>query len=266
MSMISKYLSFNRATFSSNGMKAGIKNNPGNKELKALQLMGQHIYDPVCEHFGIVFASSVYRNPAVNKLAGGSDTSGHVKGECIDLDGDAPSTSFVKVDNNTLFKWIKDNLKYDQLIAEYELDGSPKWVHVGFRAVGNRQQTLIATKNSSGKTVYMLYSDKLYQKVYRNSRDIDFAKISEEFIMPTTDFQTVIDELVTDSFLEEEFLGNRTVDMEEPLSGEGSVVTAEGPGIVAPEYNQTVHTVKVGNVVITISVSTDSIVDSVKIE
>lgn len=198
---LSKYLTYERAVYSGNAVAHGIPNTPDNTDLKNLILWGEKIYDPVCEKFGNVFLSSVFRDSrmrrdkwgkyvSVNGLAGGSPTSGHARGQCGDIDGDAPSASFVKVDNSDIFHWIRTNLEFDQLIAEYEADGSPKWVHVGYRASGNRRQVLIATKNQEGDTVYMAYSDVLYKKIYgKGTRDI-----SDKFFMPAIDAVTAIDE------------------------------------------------------------------------
>jgi hypothetical protein len=58
-----------------------------------------------------------------------------------------------KVSNAQIFHWIKDNLKYDQLIAEFPKNGNPDWVHVSY-SDKNRQQTLVA-KKINGKTVYI---------------------------------------------------------------------------------------------------------------
>ena len=244
MEMISKHLSFDRATYSYNAVTRGVRNIPGEREVAALTIMGHEVYDKVVEKFGRVFPSSVYRNTRVNQLAGGSSTSGHVKGECIDLDGDAPSGYWASVDNNILFNWIRQNLKYDQLIAEYEVNGRPKWVHVGFRAVGNRQQTLIATKNSAGKTVYMWYSDSLYKKIYRNSRDIGFV-VEDVFEMPATDWQTQQDEETGEEDFGYEVLGNRDynpeplMELEEPITTvaplQGDVLVADGNPLTVGE-------------------------------
>ncbi len=249
---ISKYLSYYRATYSDAANKAGVKNIPGEADLKALKLLGENIYDKVCTQFGIVFASSVFRNKKVNSLVGGSETSGHVKGECIDLDGDAPSETFTKVDNNSLFKWIKNNLVYDQLIAEFEQNGSPKWIHVGYRAVGNRQQTLIATKNSAGRTVYMIYTDKLYKKIYKNARDVGFIDLGV-FEMPETDHLTYLNESTDDNLLVEEFCGNRGA-----FTDEVNVVSQDEDNIkveLCPETEPGTHTIKIGDVVITINIA-----------
>jgi hypothetical protein len=44
-----------------------------------------------------------------------------------------------KAENKKIFDWCKANLKYDQLINEYDYS----WVHISFRKGNNRNQTLV---------------------------------------------------------------------------------------------------------------------------
>jgi NADH dehydrogenase FAD-containing subunit len=83
----------------------------------------------------------------LNQALKGSITSQHCSGQAIDIDmkGD-------KVSNAQIFHWIKDNLKYDQLIWEFGDKKNPNWVHVSY-CDKNRQQTLRAVK-VNGKTQY----------------------------------------------------------------------------------------------------------------
>lgn len=199
MSMLSKFLSYDAATRSATATAYRISNVPDQTQICNLRGFGTNIYDPVCDRFGVVYTSSVFRCPALNVKVGGSRTSGHVKGECGDLDGDAPNDRYAKVDNVELFNWIRTNLQFDQLIAEFELNGSPKWCHVGYREGANRGQVLIATKNSSGRTVYLAYTESLFNKIYRKSRNKSFV-MPDTFEMPEIDFQTGEDEEVTGNF------------------------------------------------------------------
>ena len=77
--------------------------------------------------------NSFYRSLALNKAAGGSATSQHVKGEAIDLTGGS------KEENKKIFEWIKNNLVFDQLINEYDFT----WVHVSYSETKNRNQILV---------------------------------------------------------------------------------------------------------------------------
>lgn len=51
------------------------------------------------------------------------------------------------VTNDELFRYIRDNLEYDQLIREYPVVGDPRsgWVHVSFAEGANRNQDFALT-------------------------------------------------------------------------------------------------------------------------
>ena len=97
-----------------------------------------------------IAVTSFYRNKKVNKVIGGAKNSQHTTGEAMDIDADV----FGKVTNKEVFFYIKDNLEFDQLIAEFiNEDGVDGWVHVSYSKVKNRKQVLVA-KKVNGKTVY----------------------------------------------------------------------------------------------------------------
>jgi zinc D-Ala-D-Ala carboxypeptidase len=130
-------------------------NNSAPPEVKAaLALVGKKIYDPICSNFGKVIVTSAYRSPQLNTAIGGAKMSGHIKGEALDLDAQG-----IGLSNIDLFNYIFNNLEYDQLIAEFEQHGEPEWVHVSFKASGNRKQALIAVRK--GKHVeYHTFTEK----------------------------------------------------------------------------------------------------------
>ncbi len=83
---------------------------------------------PVHRQFGPnIRIHSGYRSAAVNKLVGGSATSQHSKGEAVDF-------SVRGMTNYDLACWLRDNLRYDQLILEHFLPSVPGsgWVHCSF--------------------------------------------------------------------------------------------------------------------------------------
>jgi hypothetical protein len=59
------------------------------------------------------------------------------------------------VPNYELAKWVKDNLKYKQLILEFYTPGVPDsgWVHVSYDPNNLRKQDLTATRKN-GKVLY----------------------------------------------------------------------------------------------------------------
>ena len=148
MTQISKHLTLEELCYSESAIKLGIVNIPTPAQTDNLKVLAQKVFEPVREHFGVpIHISSGYRIINLNQAIKGSITSQHCRGEAIDIDmqGD-------KVTNAQIFHWIKDNLKYDQLIWEFGDKKNPDWVHVSY-CKANRQQTLRAIK-LNGKTHY----------------------------------------------------------------------------------------------------------------
>ena len=148
MTQISKHLTLEELTYSATAIKLGIVNNPTPIQIENLKTLALKVFEPTREHFGVpIHISSGYRIMNLNQALNGSITSQHCRGEAIDIDmkGD-------KVTNAQIFHWIKDNLKYDQLIWEFGDKKNPDWVHVSYCSE-NRKQTLRAVK-VNGKTHY----------------------------------------------------------------------------------------------------------------
>jgi len=148
MTQISKHLTLEELTYSETAIKLGIVNVPNQLQTENLKTLALKVFEPVREHFAVpIHISSGYRIMNLNQALKGSITSQHCRGEAIDIDmkGD-------KVTNAQIFHWIKDNLKYDQLIWEFGDNKNPNWVHVSYTKE-NRQQTLRAVK-LNGRTQY----------------------------------------------------------------------------------------------------------------
>lgn len=151
MTQISKHLTLEELTYSQTAIKLGIVNVPNQAQLENLKVLAEKVFEPTREHFNVpIHISSGYRIMNLNQAIRGSITSQHCRGEAIDID---MQTS--KVSNAIIFHWIKDNLKYDQLIWEYGDKKNPDWVHVSY-CKENRQQTLRAVK-MNGKIRYENY-------------------------------------------------------------------------------------------------------------
>jgi hypothetical protein len=151
MTQISKHLTLEELCHSETAKKLGIVNVPTPAQTENLKILALKVFEPVREHFGVpIHISSGYRIMNLNQALNGSITSQHCRGEAIDIDmkGD-------KVTNAQIFHWIKDNLKYDQLIWEFGDNKNPDWVHVSYTKE-NRKQTLRAVK-VNGKTQYQKF-------------------------------------------------------------------------------------------------------------
>jgi hypothetical protein len=112
-------------------------------------ILANKVFQPIRDHFNVpIYISSGYRSAALNKAIGGAASSQHCTGEAIDIDMDGHSS---KITNVEIFKYIRDNLFFDQLIWEYGNTTAPDWVHVSYRTTGtNRRQVLKAVKGTFG--------------------------------------------------------------------------------------------------------------------
>jgi len=106
------------------------------------------ILQPLRAITGRIDVSSGYRPDKLNTAIRGSKDSGHILGECADIN--SPN-----IPAKELFKRIYDNLPvYHQLILEFD-----SWVHVSHKKDGeNRREALIATRDKRGRVTYTPYN------------------------------------------------------------------------------------------------------------
>ena len=150
---LSENLDLSEVIRSESAKRSGIDNMPTEKHLESLKLLATNIFQPIREHFGTpIHISSGYRSEKLNRLVPGTSlTSDHCFGRAIDIDMDG-----TKISNNDVFHYIKNNLKFKQLIAEFPINGNLSWVHVSYDENNLKNQILIATKKN-GETVYLPY-------------------------------------------------------------------------------------------------------------
>lgn len=149
--MLSKYLSYQQAIKSDTAKKHKLDNSPNAAEIENLKHLGKNIYDKIYEKFnGNVKLTSVFRNGPVNKKVGGSSTSQHRFGQALDIQGTNGVT------NKQIFKYVKENLDYHQIIWEFGSTTEPNWVHVGYKPSGNRK-TNTRAKKVNGSTKYVTF-------------------------------------------------------------------------------------------------------------
>ena len=85
-----------------------------------------------------IIINSGYRSPAVNKLAGGSNTSNHLTGCAVDIRtyGMEQAMRYAVI----LMDYADDsNLDYDEILIEKNSKGSI-WLHFAVRPHGNRRK------------------------------------------------------------------------------------------------------------------------------
>lgn len=159
---LSYNLKLSEVTKSQTAIRRGILNVPSPDHLNNLEQIALNIFQPIRDHFGTpIGISSGYRSGKLNRAIGGSARSQHSKGQALDIDGHI----YGLVDNHSIFNFIKNNLEFDQLIAEFKDGDDIAWVHVSYVSDKNRNQVLIAFKNQ-GKTEYLPYTEEAYKRIY----------------------------------------------------------------------------------------------------
>ena len=144
---LSKNFSLHELCKSDTGTRHGIDNSPTAQVIDCLQDLVDNVLQPLRDKFGPIVVTSGYRSPELNKKIGGSTTSHHCYGYAADFE-------VLGMDNRELAIYIRDTLKFTQLILEF-YDGRPDsgWVHCAYNENDLKGQVLTASK-VNGKTQY----------------------------------------------------------------------------------------------------------------
>ena len=153
MTNISPHITYEEAIHSDTAISLGIKNIPDEDQLGNMKNVAENIFEPLRNAKGIpIGISSFFRSPELNKKMGGASTSQHMSlnGSAIDIDAHI----YGGLTNKDIFQYIKSNLEFDQLIAEFpDETGEPEWVHVSYNKDKNRRDIMMSKKDGS-KTIY----------------------------------------------------------------------------------------------------------------
>lgn len=151
MRLLSEHLSIAELTRSESAKRLGLSNMPTEEHLDNLKKLADNIFEPIRNHFRCpILISSGYRSQGLNNAIGGVKGSDHLKGMAIDIDMDNTPNG---VTNKMIFDYIKNNLKFRQLIWEFGDSENPDWVHISYNENDLKNEILIATKHN-GKTNY----------------------------------------------------------------------------------------------------------------
>jgi len=150
---LSTNLTLAEVTRSESAKRNGISNEPTAEHIENFKKLANKVFQPIRSNFGVpIHISSGYRSAALNKFVKGSATSQHCTGEAIDIDMDGTTIS-----NKQIFDFIKNHLKFDQLIWEFGTDKNPDWVHVSYEASGSQRGQILKAIKKSGKIAYVPY-------------------------------------------------------------------------------------------------------------
>ena len=141
---ISDHFTLGELCKSQTAERLGIENLPNEDQLECLKQVTENVLEPVRVFFDKPFApNSGFRCLELNEAIGSSAKSQHCKGQAIDFE-------ISTISNESLARWIKENLDYDQLILEFYdgVDPNSGWVHVSYVSEEeNRKEALIYNKS-----------------------------------------------------------------------------------------------------------------------
>ena len=150
--MISEHISYKEGVYSNTATRRGIDNTPNNEQLKNMELIADEVFEPLRSYVGgPIKINSFFRSPDLNTAIGGSSKSQHCKGQAIDIDD-----GFGQVTNAEMYRWIKDNLQFDQMIWEFGDDDNPDWVHISYVSPEDNRNRCLKAYRENGKTKYMV--------------------------------------------------------------------------------------------------------------
>ena len=149
---ISEHLYLAEVIRSESAKRYGISNMPTEEHIANFKLLADNIFEPIRNHFKCpILISSGYRSKDLNNKIGGSKTSQHCFGQAIDIDMDGTDYG---VTNADIFKYIKSDLPFCQLIWEFGNDSNPDWVHVSYESTGKQRKQVLKAIRTNGNTHY----------------------------------------------------------------------------------------------------------------
>ncbi len=126
MNQLTLHFTLEEFTRSATASRLGICNEPSADSISNMQNLCQEILEPLrtyaCQP---IIITSGYRCRRLNKAVGGVSRSQHCTGEAADIHLPDMDTG------QKWFAYIKDHLRFDQLIWEHS--GGATWIHVSLR-------------------------------------------------------------------------------------------------------------------------------------
>ena len=153
---LSKNFTLKELTRSNTALRLGIDNTPSKEGILKLTLLATFL-QVIRDRIGPLRITSGYRSAQLSEVIGSSSNSQHCRYEAVDM-------QFVKrgkMDNIKIYDALIDlDLDFDQCILEFgnateHIDPTePDWIHLSWKVVDNRKQTLVAYKDENNKTKY----------------------------------------------------------------------------------------------------------------
>jgi hypothetical protein len=149
---LSRSFSLAELTRSEVAARRGWSNTPDGAAIENLRALCANVLQPLRDGLGRPLrVNSGFRSAPVNRAAGSTMTSQHVRGEAADIE-------CAGVPNMRLAQTILDlGLPFDQLILEFHVVGEPSsgWVHVSHRLDGLQRGEVLRAVRLPGGVSYL---------------------------------------------------------------------------------------------------------------
>jgi zinc D-Ala-D-Ala carboxypeptidase len=151
---ISDHITYAEAIHSNTAKRKSIDNTPNEIQVLSMKLLADKVFEPLRKWVGgPIKVNSFFRSVALNESIGGAASSQHCKGQAIDIDD-----VYGRKTNAEMYKWIQENLDYDQMIWEFGTDTQPNWIHVSYVSKEENRNKCLKAYKEHGKTKYKVIS------------------------------------------------------------------------------------------------------------
>ena len=151
---ISDHITYAEAIHSNTAKRKGIDNTPSEVQVLSMKLLAEKIFEPLRKWVGgPIKVNSFFRSVTLNEAIGGVASSQHCKGQAIDIDDVYGCKT-----NAEMYKWIQENLDYDQMIWEFGTDTQPNWIHVSYVSKEENRNKCLKAYKEHGRTKYKVIS------------------------------------------------------------------------------------------------------------
>jgi len=151
---ISDHITYAEAIHSNTAKRKGIDNTPSEAQVLSMKLLAEKIFEPLRKWVGgPIKVNSFFRSVTLNEAIGGAASSQHCKGQAIDIDD-----VYSYKTNAEMYKWIQENLDYDQMIWEFGTDTQPNWVHISYVSKEENRNKCLKAYKENRKTKYKVIS------------------------------------------------------------------------------------------------------------
>jgi len=149
---ISNHITYAEAIHSNTAKRKQIDNTPNQTQVDAMKLLAEKIFEPLRKIVGgPIKVNSFFRSVALNETIGGVASSQHCKGQAIDIDDVYGYKS-----NAEMYKWVKENLDFDQMIWEFGTDMQPNWIHISYVSEEENRNKCLKAYKEDRKTKYKI--------------------------------------------------------------------------------------------------------------